>query len=301
MIHLVVTDNDVLVDNSSPAPLAGPKATPKAARSGSRSRLVLVNVVRLVIVVAIIAAWQGLPLIPALQNVAPVFNSFFVSSPTRVLHEMDQLAIGSRETGSIWPYLGATFAASMIGTLSGAVLGLLVALWLSMNDFASRVASPFISVINAIPRVAIIPVVVIIVGPTPVASAITAVTIVFFVVFFNAFEGSRSIPRETLNNARLLGANGLSSMWRVRFPYAAAWTFASLPNAISFGLVGSVTAEILSGAQGVGKLMLTATNTSNSDLTFAVVVYVGALGVILVLLSAFARRRLLHWWDIDPE
>ncbi|MEJ1231016.1 MAG: ABC transporter permease subunit [Galbitalea sp.] len=211
------------------------------------------------------------------------------------------LAIGAERTGSIWPYLIATLIAALVGTVIGAVGGLALALWLSTNDFASQVMSPIIAVINATPRVAFIPIIVIIVGPNPTSSAITAVTIVFFIVFFNAFEGSRSIPRETLNNARLLGASGVSAMWRVRFPYAAAWTFAALPNAISFGLVGAVTAEILSGAQGVGKLMLTAINTVNADLTFAVVFYVGALGALLVLFTAAARRRFLHWWDIDPR
>jgi NitT/TauT family transport system permease protein len=270
-------------------------------RTSRRATSLKVNVTRLTIVVVLLALWQWLPAIPALQNLLPVFNPYFVSSPSRTAVEIWQLGTGSPETGSVWPYLVATLVASLIGTIVGAVLGLLIALWLSTNHFASRVASPFIAVINATPRVAIIPIVVIIVGPNPASSAITAVTIVFFLVFFNAFEGSQNIPRETLDNARLLGANGMSAMWRVRFPYAGAWAFASLPNAISFGLVGAVTAEILSGAEGVGKLMLTATDTTNSDLTFAVVVYVGALGVILVLLSSYARRRFLHWWDVDPQ
>ena len=252
------------------------------------------------LVLLVLALWQWLPEINALSRAVPVFDSYFVSSPSRVAHEIWELAVGAPDTGSIWPYLGATLSAALIGTVAGAAGGLVLALWLSTNDFTSRVANPFIAVMNATPRVAIIPIVVIVVGPNPAASAITAVTIVFFIVFFNAYEGSRSIAQETLQNARLLGARGLSSAYRVRVPYAAAWTFASLPNAISFGLVGAVTAEILSGAQGVGKLMMTATNTVNADLTFAVVAYVGALGVVLVLLTSLARKRLLHWWDNDP-
>jgi NitT/TauT family transport system permease protein len=275
-------------------------ARAQAARRTPGADNVAVAVVRIVIVVALLALWQWLPQIPALSQALPVFNDFFVSSPVRVWDEIVNLAIGSESTGSIWPYLGATLLAALIGTAVGAVTGLAFALWLSANDFASRVMNPFIAVINATPRVAIIPIIVIIVGPNPTASAITAVTIVFFVIFFNAFEGSRAIARETLDNAALLGARGLSSIWRVRLPYAAAWTFAALPNAISFGLVGAVTAEILSGAQGVGRLMLTATNTTNADLTFAVVAYVGAVGALLVLAAAAARRRFLRWWDVDP-
>ncbi len=263
-------------------------------------RTFLVNLTRVLVVLLLLALWQWLPDIAFLQSRFPIFNHYFVSSPTIVAQEMYDLAVGSPLTGSIWPYLGVTLAASLSGTIVGSVAALILALWLSTSDFASQVASPFISVINATPRIAIIPVIVIIVGPTPTSSAVTAVTIVFFVIFFNAYEGSRSIAAETLQNAHILGASRTSTMWRVRLPYAAAWTFAALPNAISFGLVGSVTAEILSGAEGVGKLLLTATNTTNADLTFAVVMYVSALGVLLVLVTAYARKRLLHWWDVAP-
>lgn len=75
---------------------------------------------------------------------------------------------------------------------------------------------------------------------------------------------------------------------------------ASLPNAISFGLVGAVTAEILTGASGIGKLLLTAIDTANSDLTFAVVIYVSVAGIVLVLASSRVRHRVLHWWDQAP-
>jgi NitT/TauT family transport system permease protein len=118
-------------------------------------------------------------------------------------------------------------------------------------------------------------------------------------VFYNALEGSRNIPSEMIQNASIFGAGRWSIMWRVRFPNAAAWSFASLPNAISFGLIGAITAEVLSGATGVGKLLLTSIDTTNADLTFAVVIYVGVLGVVLVLAATLARNRLLGWWDHD--
>jgi NitT/TauT family transport system permease protein len=157
--------------------------------------------------------------------------------------------------------------------------------------------SPFIMAINAVPRIALIPVIVIIVGPNENASIVTAITVVFFIVFFNAYEGGRKIAREVLQNARLLGYDGLSIMWRIRLPYVVAWTFASLPNAISFSLLAVVTTEILTGASGIGKLILVSEDTVNATLTFAVVCILAVIGLFLVMATTLARSRLLFWWD----
>jgi NitT/TauT family transport system permease protein len=82
----------------------------------------------------------------------------------------------------------------------------------------------------------------------------------------------------------------------VRLPYAAAWTFAALPNALSFGLISVVTAEILTGTLGMGRLMLNALTAADAGLTFSVVVFLSAAGLTLVGVSSELRRRWLHWW-----
>lgn len=256
-----------------------------------------IRAVRTAVIVGFLLVWQFAPEIPFLRSVIPFLNPFFISSPLRTTVEMWDLAIGSPTTGSIWPDFLATTISSILGTAIGTVLGLLVALILSYSQYLTKVMQPIIVTLNAIPRIAFVPVIVIIAGPTTTSSAITAATIVFFVVFFNAFEGSRNMPASMTQNAALLGASRFSTVVRVRFPYAAAWTFASLPAAIGFGLVGAVTTEVLTGAQGIGRLMVNALNTANSDLTFATAVYVGILGVLLVQLSTLARTKYLHWWD----
>lgn len=193
----------------------------------ARAGLGLVTFWRLVIVAGFLALWQWLPAIAVLHRHISLLDPYLISSPSRVGREIFDLASGDRHTAVVWPYLGTTLLASLAGTAAGAIGGLVAALWLSNAETLSRIANPFFQAINATPRIAMIPVIVIIAGPTPTASAVTAVTIVFFVVFFNAYEGARSIPAETLQNARLLGAPPISTIWRVRFPYAAAWTFAS--------------------------------------------------------------------------
>ena len=147
-------------------------------------------------------------------------------------------------------------------------LGLL----LSESDFLERVFRPYVVALNAVPRIALIPIIVIIVGNNAKSSAVTSAIIVVFLVFYNAFEGGRSVPREMLQNATILGARRWSRMLRIRMPFVLAWTFATLPNAISFGLVGAVTAELFTGSGGIGQVLVQAVNTVDATLTFAVVV-----------------------------
>jgi NitT/TauT family transport system permease protein len=114
-------------------------------------------------------------------------------------------------------------------------------------------------------------------------------------VFFNALEGGRQIPAATVQNVKILGARGFQIMLHVRLPYVMAWTFAALPNAIAFGIVSVVTAEILSGGVGLGGLLSQAINTVDSTLTFAIVTILAVVGATAVIVASRLRVRVLHW------
>jgi NitT/TauT family transport system permease protein len=138
---------------------------------------------------------------------------------------------------------------------------------------------------------------VVVFGASPSADAISAAMLVVFIVFYNAVEGARSVSPETIEFARLLGATKRERLVKVRGPYALAWVFASLPNAISFGLVGAVTTELFTGSKGLGELMITAVDTADAALTFAVVVILAIVGIILFQGVDYSRRKAVSWWE----
>jgi NitT/TauT family transport system permease protein len=100
-----------------------------------------------------------------------------------------------------------------------------------------------------------------------------------------------------IQNAKLLGASDWQVMRTVRLPLVVAWTFAALPLGVAFGLVTVVTTEILTGYGGMGSLIVTALATSEASLTFATVIVLGAVGLIIVLLAEMVKKRVLHWWE----
>lgn len=244
---------------------------------------------------AFLAIWQWAPSWGWLRHEFTFMNPFYISSPRLVAEKLYDLATGHNGFLRIWPYFWATMKSTLIGTSVGIAIGGVGGLILSQAQTAYRVLAPFITVLNATPRIAFIPIVIIIAGPGTTASAITAITVVSFIVFFNALEGGRQIPPSTIQNVSLLGARGWQIMLHVRFPYVVAWTFAALPNAIAFGIVSAVTAEILSGGVGLGGLLSQAINTVDASLTFAIVTVLAIVGATLVIAASQVSARVLHW------
>ena len=251
---------------------------------------------QLLIVASALAGWEYVPKIEGAAKISPLFDVFFISSPSRVYQTLVNLATGKALSGPIWPFIQVTVTTALVGTLIGMAIGTALGLLLSNDRRINQVFRPFVVALNAVPRIAIIPIIVILLGASTGTSVTTAAITGFFSVFFNAYEGGRSLPSQALENAKVLGASSYQMMRFVRLPYVVAWSFATLPNAISHGLLAVVTAEILTGYAGMGRLLIFAIGAASASLTIAVVVVLSAVGLVLVALGDVVRRRWLHWW-----
>jgi NitT/TauT family transport system permease protein len=253
-------------------------------------------------VAAILLAWQYLPEIGWVTGHIKWTSRFFISSPVSVARELSDLATGHNTQGvTLWPYLEQTVVATVAGSAIGLVLGALAGLVLSNSPRASQVLQPFVIVANSIPRIALIPVVILIAKPTTNAEIITIVLVVFFLAFFNAVEGGRSVSQAMLENARLLGAGPLNVMETVRLPVVLQWTFATVPNAVSFGLIVAVTTELLGGLPGMGSLLQTAMQNIDASYTFAIVVVLALVGLLLSLTGRKLRDGVIRWDRADEK
>ena len=270
----------------------------RSLRRRVRRQTFLVHLLQVVVLAAILAAWQWVPSIHALRKVSPAFDPFFISSPQRLAKTLYYLAVGGvRGIPLIWRPFENSVVPAVIGTaiavVAGALAGLVCSNWVTLN----RVVRPFVIVGNALPRITMIPIIVIIAGPTKTANIIIGFLVVFFLVFWNAYEGGVSVSQETLENVRILGATRFQQLRRVRLPYVLVWTFASLPNAVGFGLTAIITSELFTGgSNGLGQVLLLAVQTVNSDLTFSVTIIIGITGLLLIGSASLLRKRVLHWW-----
>lgn len=282
------------MSGTTSTPVAEISLSPTRDMSGRRVRVVIVAA-RLAIIGGFLAAWQWLPKVPDINDRVTFLDPFFISSPTLVAERIWALLTGEDGTPTVWSNLGFTLANTLIGTTIAVVLGTALGLALSNDPLHERILKPIIIVLNAVPRIAVVPVMILITGSAGRASIATAITVVIFLVFFNALEGGHGTPQEMADAARVAGARPRDVMLRVRLPYVLRWVAAALPNAIAFGLVGTVTTEIFIGAAGIGQLLTTAVNTADATLTFSVVVLLGATGAGMVLGIDRLRRWAMPW------
>ncbi|MTD52924.1 ABC transporter permease [Amycolatopsis pithecellobii] len=275
-------------------PRNGKTRKPGRQQSGARGKIT-VTAMQFFVALAFVAAWQFVPQIGGLSR-WKLLDPYFISSPAQLGETLVDLLLGRNGVPPVWNYLWPTLEASAIGLVLAMSAGGLAGLVLGSFKVLGAVLRPFVVAFNAVPRVALIPIVIVLFGSGLLTSVVVAFMVVFFVALFNAYEGARTVESHVLHNVRLLGATRWDVMWRVRFPYALAWTLSALPVAVSFAIVSVVTGEILTGTSGMGLLILTATTQANSTMTFAVIVVLSACALLLLWISDLFRRRALHWW-----
>jgi NitT/TauT family transport system permease protein len=244
------------------------------------------------ILVVVLGVWDILTRITWFQQ-NTIFDPFFISRPSLIAARIWQWMQPGKN--AIWPHLASTLYATAVGLLVGTASGFAVGVMLAQSKFWAKVLNPFIVALNSMPRIAFVPLITMLFGLGLASKVVTAWFMVFFLVFFNTYKGANSVEQELVNFCRTLGGRPSQILWRVRIPTAAAWTFASLPNAISFALIGVVLAEFVGSTTGVGYLMTTSLATLNSTDMFASIVILSLVGVGLVYLISAIERRLLHW------
>ena len=149
------------------------------------------------------------------------------------------------------------------------MLGLVIGLWLALSPMASAIFDPYIKAANSMPRVILAPIFAIWFGLGIWSKVALGVTLVFFIVFFNVYQGVREVSPVVLANARMLGASQRQLLRHVYLPSATSWVFASLHNSVGLAFVGAVVGEYLGSARGVGYLILQAEGVFDINTVFA--------------------------------
>jgi NitT/TauT family transport system permease protein len=251
---------------------------------------------QLAILGTILTAWQVLTGIPWFRT-NTFMDPFFISRPSLVIQKLYDWTFGA-QAGFLWPHLVSTVGATLLGLVIAVVTGFFAGLGLSQNRALAAVFNPFIVALNSLPRIAMVPLITMIFGLGLASKIVTAWFIVFFLIFFNAFKGGVNIEQHIINFCRTLGGSNRQIMFTVRIPNSLAWTFAALPNAVSFSLIGVVISEFVGSTTGMGYLIVTALATMNSADMFATITVLGIVGLVLVSGISMLERRLLHW---SPE
>ena len=198
-------------------------------------------------------------------------------------------------SGEIYPHLWVTMQETLLAFVIGTLLGLAVGLWLGLTALASAILDPYIKAMNAMPRVILAPIFMVWFGLGIWSKVALGVTLVFFIVFFNVYQGVKEVSPVVLNNARMLGANASQLLRYVYLPSATSWVFSSLHTSVGMAFVGAVVGEYLGSAKGVGYLIHQAEGSFDINTVFAGILVLTVFALLLDFAVTFAENKLLKW------
>jgi NitT/TauT family transport system permease protein len=244
---------------------------------------------RVLLLVLFLLGWQLAAggLIHSVRFVDP----FFVSTPTRVYHDLVEGFRGGMLLRDLWTTLYEAGVGLVIGMLSGVAVGLLFSFW----RYLDRLLQPFMNVLNALPRPALAPLGILWFGLGPTSKIFIAWSLVFFVAFYNTLEGVRSIDREVLNAIRVMRPSRRKLMRLVILPAVIAWVFAAFRVSVSLALIGAIVGEFVGSTRGLGYQLTTAQGLLDTDRVFSVFVLTGVLAAVLLALAQQVERLVLKW------
>src|SRR2546426_2828715 len=254
----------------------------------ARRRRVVVYSLRLLFAAVWIGSWE---LSSRLNWVDP----FFVGQPSGVVARLWTWITEGTALGPLWLQAAVTMEEAVVGFIIGSLLGIVFGILLGRIELLAETLSPFIKAANAIPRVVLGSLFAIMFGLSLWGKAATAVVLVFFVVFFNAFQGVREVDRNLVANARILGANNRRLTTEILIPSALSWIVASLHTSFGLALVGAVVGELFGATQGLGELIYSAKNLFDIAGVFAGMGLLAAMALAAEALITALEDRPIKW------
>ncbi|WP_235215397.1 ABC transporter permease [Phaeacidiphilus oryzae] len=248
---------------------------------------------QLLFAVVIIGGWQ-------LFTDWGIVDDFFVGQPSGIVHQVVDWFQHGTEFGSIWTQIGVTMEEALLGFVYGVVGGVIFGVVLGQFRFLAEVLGPFIKIVNAVPRIVLGSIFVVMLGLGTPSKVLLASVLVFFAVFFNAFQGVREVDRIFISNARVLGASRWQITRHVILPSALTWITASLHVAFGFSIIGAIVGEVLGAQQGLGLLISSAQNHFNPDGVFGAMAIIAVITLVAEGLISLLERRLLSWRPPSP-
>lgn len=242
------------------------------------------RLIQLLLIAALLGLWQLLVSVGA-------FNAIAVASPASVTSELGTL-LGS---GGIWLDMLHTLRGLAIGYVAGVVVGTAVGTLMGISAVVRAYLTPFIAFLNALPRLALIPLLVAWLGFGQTQQEVLVFLVVVFMVLLTVQASVQNIPRRFIDNVTVFGASPLQLVWEVYLPAIGVWVISSARVAIGIGLQVALVGEFFGGHQGLGYQIEQGESTFNTSLIYAAVIITAVLAIVIDSLLGAVNHRASRW------
>jgi NitT/TauT family transport system permease protein len=242
---------------------------------------------RILLILAVLAVWEA---------VVRLFEipSFILPPPSNVFMALYRGFASTMYFG----HIGTTLLETMLGFAVGCTMAFTLGVAVALSRRTEYFLYPFIVMFQAMPKVALAPIIIIWFGLGITSKVVTAALVAFFPLLVNTIVGLRSSEEDRVNLMRSLAASRWQIFWMLQLPNAMPYIFAGLEIAMIFALTGSIVAEFVGAQSGLGMLIQSMNFTMDVAGQFSVLFILSVVGLILNTLVAVVRRRVLFW---DPS
>ena len=224
--------------------------------------------------------------------------AFFFGEPLKIFGRIWAWFVANAD---IYQHLWVTLLETVLAFGIGTVLGLACGLWLALSPLAAAIADPYIKAANSMPRVILAPIFAVWFGLGIASKVALGVTLVFFIVFFNVYQGVKEVSPVVLANVRMLGASQRQLLRHVYLPSATSWVFSSLHTSVGLAFVGAVVGEYLGSSRGVGYLILQAEGAFDINTVMAGILVLTVFALMLDAAVGEIEARLMKWQPRTAE
>jgi NitT/TauT family transport system permease protein len=215
-------------------------------------------------------------------------DPFIMSQPTRILKTIGSLAAD----GSLFSHIGITVFETVVGFLSGTILGTAIAIVLWWSDFIAKVLDPYLVVLNALPKTALGPVILVWIGGNPSSIIIMALLISIVVTILNVYLAFKSCDEDKIKLLWTLGATKLQVLSKVILPHSIPAIISVMKINVGLSLVGVIVGEFLVSKAGLGYLIIYGGQVFKMDLVMTSVLILAIAAALMYLSVAWLEKKL---------
>jgi NitT/TauT family transport system permease protein len=254
-----------------------------------------ITLLRILVAIAALLFWHLATTVPFWANGKSFADPFFFSTPVDVIRR----TVRDFASGVIWYHLWITLLETILAFVIGAAGGILLGFWFARRELLAAVFDPYVKAANALPRVVLAPIFALWFGLGIWSKVALGFTLVFFIVFFNVYQGVREVSPNVLANARMMGMNDRQLLRHVYLPSATSWVFSSLHTSVGFALVGAVVGEYLGSSAGLGYRIAQAEGVFDVTGVFSGMLVLMLFVILIDAGVSLIEKRLLVWRPVQ--
>jgi NitT/TauT family transport system permease protein len=243
-----------------------------------------VGLVQAAAVALILILWQKL-------SEHHMIDPVFFSGPTRIWDQIKSW----ESSGLLWSNIGATMKVFAVGYVVGTAVGTLVGVVLGTIPLVREVLEPFLAFFNAMPRLVLLPLMIVWFGFGLFPKVLLVVAVIQFVVAINVATGLTTVRSDLLDNARLMGASHTQLILHVYAPSIALWILTTARTNVGYAFNAAIAAEFIGASAGLGYLLTLGQTALSADQVWAALVLASLMAVLIDCLLAAVERRSLRW------